>query len=93
MVPPKKAQADVTGPSSGPKSPVVVTGTVAAPVIRTGIQGIGAGWVVDGIDIWNVAHLTDRQQVWLLVGLTAVLSAVQNLIEKRAGRRLIGVAQ
>jgi hypothetical protein len=89
---PTKKQPAITGPSSDPKPPVVTTGSVAAPVIRTGVQGIGAGWIVDGIDIWNVAHLSDRQQVWLLVGLTALLSFAQNMVEKRAGRRLIGAA-
>lgn len=92
MPTPRKANT-VTGPSSEPKAPIVTTGAVAAPVIRTGVQGIGAGWIVDGIDIWNVAHLTDRQQVWLLVGITALLSFAQNLIEKRAGRRLIGAPE
>lgn len=88
----KTAPPETTGPSSDPKPPIVTTSTIAAPVIRTGVQGIGAGWIVDGIDIWNLANLSDRQQVWLLVGLTALLSFAQNSIEKRAGRRLIGAA-
>lgn len=89
---PKAKPETITGPSSEPTPPVVTTSTIAAPVIRTGVQSIGAGWIVDAIDIWNIANLSDRQQVWLLVGLTALLSYVQNMIEKRAGRRLIGAA-
>lgn len=89
---PTKKVAEITGPSSEPKQPVVTTSTVAAPVIRTGIQGVGAGWLVQGIDLWNIANLTDDQQIWLLVGLTALLSFAQNLIEKHAGQRLIGAA-
>lgn len=91
-MPTKPKEPEITGPSSEPKEPVVVTGTVAAPVIRTGVQGIGAGWIVEGISVWHVAELSDRQTVWLLVGLTALLSFVQNLIEKRAGQRLIGAS-
>lgn len=91
-MPAKKPEPTITGPSSEPSPPVVTTGSVAAPVIRTGVQGIGAGWIVDAIDIWNLASLSDRQQVWLLVGLTALLSFAQNMVEKQAGRRLIGAA-
>lgn len=91
-MPTKPKEPEITGPSSEPKQPVVTTGTVAAPVIRTGVQGIGAGWIVEAIDVWNLAELSDRQQVWLLVGLTALLSFVQNMIEKKAGQRVVGAA-
>lgn len=83
---------EITGPSSEPTQPIVITGAVAAPVIRTGMQGIGAGWIVQGFDIWNIAHLTNDQQIWLLVGITALLSLLQNTIEKRSGQRLVGAA-
>jgi hypothetical protein len=83
---------EITGPSSEPTPPVVTTGPIAAPVIRTGVQGIGAGWLIQGLAIWNLAELTDDQQVWLLVGLTALFSLIQNSLEARAGRRLIGAA-
>lgn len=89
---PKKAEPEITGPSSEPKQPVVTTSTVAAPVIRTGTQTIGAGWIVQGIAIWNIAHLTDDQKIWLTAGLTVLLSFAQNMIERQAGRRLIGAA-
>lgn len=83
----------VTGPSSEPKPPVATMGAVAAPVVRTGTQAIGAGWIVQGIGIWNLANLTDDQQVWLTVGLTALLSFGMNFSEKYAGRRLIGAPE
>lgn len=86
-------KAEITGPSSEPKPPVAIMGSVTAPVVRTGAQAIGAGWIVQGIEIWNLAHLTDDQRVWLTVGLTALLSFAQNFSESRVGRRLIGAAE
>src|SRR4051812_7614730 len=74
LMPAKKPEPEITGPSLEPKPPVVTTSTVAAPVIRTGTQTIGAGWIVQGIGLWHIANLTDQQSVWLTAGLTVLLS-------------------
>ena len=72
------------------RKPVVKIGPVAAPVVRTAGQG-GAAWMVlELIEAYNLYDFDDRQwSITLLVG-TTFLSWVQNTIETRRGRKLVG---
>lgn len=92
-MPTKPKEPEITGPSSEPKKPLVQMGTVVAPVVRTATQGISANWLLDGLEVWNLVDLTDKQYGWSLVGLTVFFSWAQNYAEKRAGQRLIGAAE
>lgn len=73
-----------------PKQPVVtVNNPVGAAVARTAGQGITGAFLVDGLLAFNV-DLTQRQTVWLTTAFGIGIAAVQNLIERWRGRRLIG---
>lgn len=75
-----------------PKQPLVtVNSPVGAAVARTAGQGITGAFIVDGLLAFNVA-LTDRQSLWLTAAFGIGISAVQNLVERWRGRRLIGTA-
>jgi type IV secretory pathway TrbD component len=75
-----------------PKQPVVtVNNPVGAAVARTAGQGISGAFIVDGLLAFNV-DLTDRQTVWLTAAFGISIAAVQNLIERWRGRRLIGIS-
>lgn len=84
---------EITGPSSGPvQNPYFVTGTVAAPVIRTGLQGGAGVFVVQGIEAFNIYAFTDAQRSWSIVAITIAFAFIQNQTEKVKGRRFIGAA-
>lgn len=71
------------------RKPVVKVGQVAAPVVRTAGQG-GAAWIVmEMIEAYNVYDFTDRQWAITLLAGTTFVSWVQNVIEKRQGRKLV----
>lgn len=65
-------------------------GRVAPPVIRTGVQ-IGVGqFLVEGIALFNLAHLNPGQEKWLGAALTLAVCAIQNQLEKMANKKLLG---
>lgn len=70
--------------------PLVALGPVAAPVARTGAQGITASFLVEGVEIWNLYHFTPAQLAWTVGVLTPVLAWALNMAERRAGRKVIG---
>lgn len=72
--------------------PVVSLGTISSPVARTGLQGVSGAFIAQGIELW-IHSFTPDQRAWLVVALTTVLAFVQNQIEQRAGRKLIGVTK
>ena len=72
------------------RKPVVTIGPVAAPVVRTAGQG-GAAWtVMEIIEAYNLYDFTDRQWAVTLIAGTTFFSWLQNTIEKRRGRKLVG---
>lgn len=78
-------------------APVVSLGSsvaakVAAPIIRTGGQGISSKLILDGLDAFNLYHPTDDQREWLLVFGAIALAGVQNLLEQWRGRKLLGAS-
>src|SRR4051794_3428333 len=83
-------EPEITGPSSEPVAPVVTAGPVTAPVVRTALQGVTGGFMVQGLEVFNLASFTPDQRAWLVVVLTIVLSYVTNFVEGKVGRRLIG---
>lgn len=80
---------EITGPSSGPQTPVITTGPVAAPVIRTGAQVITGAFIVEGIELF-IYNFPEEQTSWLTAAVSLLLAWVQNFIEAKRGRRLIG---
>lgn len=73
------------------KKPIVQVGPVAAPVVRTAGQG-GFTWtVMELIEAYHLYDFDDRQWAITLLAGTTFVSWVQNALEKRQGRRLIGV--
>lgn len=79
-MPPKKEPA-----------PVVTLGPVAAPTVRTGGQLVAGSFIVEGLTVFGVP-LTAAQGKWLAGALTLAAAFVMNMIEKRQGRKLVGVA-
>ena len=72
------------------RKPIVKVGQVTAPVVRTAGQG-GLAWIVmEMIEAYNVYDFTDRQWAITLLAGTTFVSWVQNVLEKRQGRKLIG---
>lgn len=87
---PLRAKRLVAEPS--PMSPPLITmGAVASPVVRTGGQGISAEFVIQGLTEFGIWHPTGGQGRWALIGLTVLMSFIQNQIEAWKGRRLVGV--
>jgi hypothetical protein len=72
------------------RKPVVKVGPVAAPVIRTAGQG-GLAWtVMELIEAYHVYNFDDRQWSITLLAGTTFVSWLQNTIEARKGRKLVG---
>lgn len=69
---------------------VVTLGPVAAPVARTTGQLISGGFIVEGLELF-VTDLTAEQSQWLSLALAGAVCAGQNWLERRRGRKLIGV--
>lgn len=83
----------ITGPSSEPRQPLVTAGKVTTPVVRTAGQG-GVSWVVlELVEAYSIYDFTDRQWAITLLAGTTFVSWVQNVIEERRGRRLVGTAE
>lgn len=83
----------ITGPSNTGPDPVVTLGPVAAPVVRTTGQGLTGGLIVETLVAFDVVHFTDRQYGLALLWAGILLCFVQNVIEARVGRRLVGAAR
>lgn len=72
------------------KQPLVKAGPVAAPVVRTAGQG-GLAWIVlELIEAYSLYDFSDRQWSITLLAGTTLVSWVQNTIEARKGRKLVG---
>jgi hypothetical protein len=73
------------------RQPIVKVGPVAAPVVRTAGQG-GLTWtVMEMIEAYNLYDFTDRQWAITLFAGTTFVAWLQNTIEQRRGRKLVGV--
>lgn len=83
----------ITGPSNTGPDPVVTVGPVAAPLIRTGGQGITGGFIVEGLLLFDLVDFNVQQATWAGIALGFAVCAVQNLWEAKVGRRLIGAAR
>lgn len=85
----------ITGPSNTGPDPVITTGPIMAPTVRTGGQFTFAVGVVRLAEVIPnpdlVISATDRD-LWL-GALTLAAAFVQNFVEKRVGRRLVGTAR
>lgn len=73
------------------KQPLVKLGPVASPVLRTGAQGGVTYMVMEAIEAYGLYDFTERQWAITMIIGTGVASLVQNTIEARRGRKLIGV--
>jgi hypothetical protein len=72
------------------RKPIVKVGPVAAPVVRTAGQG-GLTWVVmELIEAYHVYNFDDRQWAITLFAGTTFVAWLQNTIEQRRGRKLVG---
>lgn len=72
------------------RKPIVKVGPVAAPVVRTAGQG-GAAWMVmEAIEAYDLYQFDERQWSITLLIATTFLSWLQNTIEQRRGRKLVG---
>lgn len=71
-------------------APVVTLGAITSPVLRTSLQGITGGFIVQGLEVFGIAAFTIDQRAWLVVALTTVVAGAQNWVEKWQGRKLIG---
>lgn len=74
------------------QSPVVSLGggAVIPVAIRTGLQqGLGM-FLVEGIVEFDLADLTAGQEKWLGLALGIVVCGIQNFLESRANRKLLG---
>lgn len=88
------ADPTITGPSNTGPDPVITLGTVASPVVRTGVQLLSGEFIVQGLDLWDVVSFSSpEQRTWTALALTGLVCIVQNLVEKAKGRRLIGAAR
>lgn len=74
-------------------APVVALGPVAAPTVRTGGQVVTGAFIIEGLTVFDLASFTEAQTRWLTVALTLGLAFAQNVIEKKQGRKLVGVAK
>lgn len=75
-----------------PLRPAVVTlGPVAAPVVRTGAQVFSGSFIAEGLNLF-VVTLDEAQGRWLAGALSVVIAAAMNWLERRRGRKLIGVS-
>ncbi len=59
---------------------------------RTGVQLITGGFVVEGIEAFNLYQFTEAQSKWAILALTLLLGFLQNFFEQRRNRRFIGPA-
>lgn len=72
------------------RKPVVKVGPIAAPVVRTAAQG-GVTWIAMEItEAYNLYDFTDRQWAITLFAGTTFCAWLQNMLEHRRGRKLIG---
>lgn len=85
--------SEVTGPSSEPKQPLMTAGTVTVPVVRTAGQG-GVAWaIMEFVEAFNIYEFDERQWAIVLIIGTTIVSWIQNFLEERAGRRLLGTPE
>lgn len=76
------------------QAPVVPlgSGAVIPALVRTSGQGISAGFLVQGIQLFELVDLTEAQATWLTIALFLLLTGVQNALEQAKGRQLLGRA-
>lgn len=72
------------------RKPLVKVGPVAAPVVRTAGQGGLAFIIMEIIESYGLYDFTDRQWSITLLAGTTFLAWLQNTIEQRRGRKLVG---
>lgn len=81
-VPPPMAAPNVTVTSSEP----------IATTVRSGLQLLTGGFIVEGIEAFGLYDFTERQSTWATAAFTLALVLVQNLIEKQRNRKFLGAA-
>lgn len=81
-IPPAQPAPNVTFTSSEP----------AATAVRTGIQGLTGAFIVDFIEAFELYDFTERQYGLAVALAGMVLAFIQNLLEKRRGRKFLGAA-
>lgn len=64
--------------------------TVVTPVVRTGLQVLSPALVLEGLRVFHVWEPEPDQVAWLMSAGTVVFAAVQNWVEQRKGRKLLG---
>lgn len=81
-----------TSEVSGP--PVISVGSseVASRTIRGTLQGGIGYFLCEGIEAFHLYDFDDRQWAWATVALGFAVTYVQNAVESRRGRRLIGAS-
>lgn len=96
-IPAKKLAAAKKAPAPAPvvpapvvSAPLLSLGAITSPLLRTGLQGITGGFIVQGLEVFGIASFTIDQRGWLVVALTTFVAGVQNWVEKWQGRKLIG---
>jgi hypothetical protein len=70
-------------------TPVITAGPLVTPTVRTGGQLVTGEFLMQGLEafIWIP---TPNQRGWLVVAFGIGVALVQNIIERRTGRRLVG---
>lgn len=71
------------------RKPIVKVGAVTAPVVRTGGQLVTGAFLIEGVELF-IHDFPEAEQAWLTVVASLVLCWVQNALEKRQGRKLVG---
>jgi hypothetical protein len=72
------------------QQPILSAGPVATPVLRTGLQALSPALILQGLQVFEVWHLTAEQAAWLMAAGTAATALGQNLFERWRHRKLIG---
>lgn len=72
------------------RKPIVKVGPVAAPVVRTAGQGGLAFIAMELVESYGLYEFDERQWSITLLAATTFLAWLQNTIETRRGRKLVG---
>lgn len=70
---------------TGADGKTTVSTAIAAP-IRTVVQGTPAWAITEFLDSFGIVHMDERQFGVTVLLLTAVIAALQNLVENAQGR-------
>lgn len=80
-------------PATQPAPNVTIGSNVpVATALRTGAQGLSGVFIVDFVEAFNLYDFTERQYGLAATLVGMVLAYIQNLLEKRRGRKYIGAA-